>query len=265
MKKYWPVFKNNWEEYFTYRFNFIMWRARMVLAILVVYFFWLAIFQNQEDQLFGYTQNLILTYILGSVFLRAIVFSSRTVNVGEEINQGNLTNFLLKPIGYFKYWFTRDLSDKLLNVIFAVFEIMALYLLLRPNIFLQTDISNLLLFTAGAFLALLLYFYINFLFGLVGFWTPETWAPRFVFFIFIEFFAGALFPLDILPKFLFNILNFLPFSYLLFFPLKIYLGQLNGPQITQGFLVAMFWILVFYKFSQAIWHKGLKVYAAEGR
>lgn len=265
MKKYWPVFKNTWEEYFAYRLNFIMWRVRTVLQLLVIYFLWWSIFQNNQSNIFGYTQSLILTYVFGAAFLRAIIFSSRTIDVGDEINQGNLTNFLLKPMSYLKYWFARDLADKILNILFAMVELTVIYFLLRPDIFLQTNFFYLLFFSGSTFLALILYFYINFLFGLFAFWTPEIWAPRFIFFIFLEFFAGILFPLDILPHTLLSVLNFLPFSYLLYFPLKIYLGQLDYSQIAFGFLINIIWVAIFYQFVQLIWRKGLRIYAAEGR
>lgn len=265
MRKYWPVFKNTLAEYFTYRLNFTMWRIRTVMQLLVVYFLWWAIFESQEGEIFGYTQGMILTYILGAAFLRTMVFASRTIDIGDEINRGNLTNFLLKPISYFKYWFVRDIADKILNISFAVFELTLIYLLLKPPIFLQTNFLNLSLFAVSAGLALMLYFYINFLFGLLAFWTPDTWAPRFLFFVVLEFLAGGLFPLDILPQFLYQVLRFLPLFYLNFFPLKIYLGQLSILEVAEGLTICLFWTVIFYWVVQAVWRKGLRVYSAEGR
>lgn len=265
MEKYWVVFKNTIGEYFAYRLNFIMWRVRTVFQLLTIYFLWWAIFQSRQEEIFGYSQKLILTYILGVSLLRAVVFASRTVDVGEQISRGDLTNFLLRPISYLKYWFTRDLADKVLNIFCAVFEVTLIFWLLRPSIMIQTNFLLLFLFLASAILALVLFFYINFLFGLLGFWTPEVWAPRFVFFIFIEFLAGGLFPLDILPKLLYETLQLLPFSYLLFFPLKIYLGQLSNLQILEGFTVGFFWVLIFYQIVKLVWHRGLLIYSAEGR
>ncbi|MDP3998771.1 MAG: ABC-2 family transporter protein [bacterium] len=265
MEKYWLVIKNTWGEYFIYRLNFVMWRVRTILQLLVVYFLWSAIFQSQKGVIFGYTQSMILTYVLGGALLRATVFSSRTIDVGDEINRGNLTNFLLKPMSYFKYWFARDIADKILNIIFAVFELTVIYFLLKPPIFSQTDFLNLAFFAIGVGLAVILYFYINLLFGLLAFWTPETWAPRFVFFIFLEFLAGGLFPLDILPKFLYEILRFLPLFYLNFFPLKIYLGQLSILQIIEGMIICLSWIILSFWIVRVVWQRGLRVYSAEGR
>lgn len=264
MKKYLKVINNTWEEYFVYRLNFIMWRARVILQLLTVYFLWFALFKERSE-IFGYTQSVILTYILGTSILRAIVFSSRTVDVGGEISRGDLTNFLLRPIDYTSYWFARDLGDKALNIIFSVIELTFLVLLLRPPIFFQTDPITLTFFLIATSLALILYFYINFLLGLVGFWSSEVWGPRFIFLIITEFFAGGLFPLDILPKPIFEALQLLPFSYLLFFPLKVYLGSLTPPQIFTGLIIVSVWIAIMYKIVQLVWQRGLKVYSAEGR
>src|SRR5579883_278276 len=111
MKKYMLIAKNMWDQTFTYRLNFVVWRVRVVINLLIMYFLWLAILPKGK-QLFGYSQSLMLTYILGTSLLNAIVLASRSGEVGDEINNGDLSNFLLRPINYFSYWFAKDLGDK---------------------------------------------------------------------------------------------------------------------------------------------------------
>lgn len=264
MKKYWLVAKITWEEMFTYRLNFIMWRIRWILGLLMIYFLWLSILPK-DVVLFGYNQSLMLTYILGTSFISSIVISSKTNAVGDEINQGNLSNFLIRPINYFKYWFARDVGDKAMNIIFCVFELAILFFVLHPPVFIQTNFYFLFLTLVSIFIALVLFFFINFLLGLIGFWSPEVWAPRFVFYIISNFFAGSLFPLDILPKQIFTVIQFSPFAYLLFFPLKIYLGQLNIIEIYKGLLISIVWTIFFYFVLKYIWRIGLKDYTAQGK
>lgn len=96
-KKYFPIVKNTWSEYMVYRLNFVLWRVRNVLRLLTIYFLWTAIFKAREE-VFGYQQKEILTYILIGQILSATVFSTRTSEVGSEINDGRLANFLLKPL-----------------------------------------------------------------------------------------------------------------------------------------------------------------------
>lgn len=264
MRAYLIVARNTWDEIFTYRLNFVMWRVRVVLQFLTIYILWVGLSSNQQV-LFGYSKSLILTYILGTSFLSAIVLSSRTQEIGENINSGDLSTFLIKPFDYFKYWFARDLGDKAMNIFFAIFEFAILFLLLKPPLFVQTDPIYLALTLLAIILATLLYFFFGSLLGMIGFWSPEIWAPRFLSYILVFFFAGGLFPLDIFPKAVYEVIRLLPFSYLLYFPLKIYLGQLSINEIIFGLLTSLTWILVFFLTVQFIWKKGLKRFGAEGR
>lgn len=262
-KKYWIVAKNTWSEILTYRLNFIIWRVRWVISLLTMYFLWFTLLpQNVTIQ--SYNQTLILTYILGTSIIGSLVMSSRTFDVGDQINKGNLSVFLIRPINYFLYNFSKDIGDKAMNIVFCIFELSILILILKPPIFVQTNLSFLLPFFISLIVALILYFFFNFLIGFFGFWTPDVWAPRFIFTILIGFFAGGLFPLDLMPKQIFSVFQYLPFPYLMFFPLKIYLGQLSQLEILKGLVISFIWMIIMYKFLIAIWKKGLRTYTAQG-
>jgi len=264
MNKYLLVAKNTWYETVAYRFNFVMWRIRVIFQLLTVYFLWLAIIPGNGDFL-GYTKPLMLTYILGTSLIASIALASRSYGIGDEINNGNLSNFLIKPINYFLYWFSKDMGDKAMNILFSVLELTILFLLLHPPIFIQTNIFIIFLALISSAIALILYFFFNILLGLIGFWSPDVWSPRFIFIILVNFFAGSLFPLDILPKSVFYFLQALPFTYVLYFPLKIYLGQLSQIEIYTGLFISTIWALIMYWLVRTIWVKGLAFYTAYGR
>lgn len=264
MRKYITVVKNTWEEMLTYRLNFSLWRVRNVLQLLTAYFLWVAIIPA-SGEVFGYSQSMMLTYILVASFISAIVFSTKTDLIGENINKGDLSIFLTRPINYLAYTLSRDFGDKLMNISFSIVEITILFFLLKPPIFIQTDPIFLILAILAIILAVFLNFLIGFLLGLLGFWSPDVWAPRFIFFILVAFFAGGLFPLDIMPENIFNFFKLLPFTYLLYFPLKIYLGQLTQAQIFSGFSITIVWIILLWVFKSFIWQKGLRMYTSYGR
>lgn len=265
MRKYWQVIKITFEEYFVYRLNFLLWRFRSLVQLLVLYFLWQAAIPEGQV-IFGYDQAKILTYILGTSIIRSFVLSSRSVDAAGEIASGDLSNFLLKPISYLKYWFAKDVTDKILNLFFSTIEISLIILLLKPPVIFQTNILFVIFAFLAILLGILLYFYLSFLLSLVAFWTPENpWPMRFLFAIFLEFFAGGLFPLDILPKTIFKVLNLLPFPYLLFFPLNVYLGKLTIVEVLLGLGIGLFWILISYQAIRFVFQKGVKSYVAWGR
>lgn len=264
MKKYLEVFKVTWEEYMIYRLNFTMWRIRTILRLMIVFFLWSAIFVGRT-KIFGYNEAQMMTYILGTSIVSSFVLSSRTVDVGGEINEGKLTNYLLKPLSYFRFWFTKDIADKLFNLIFSIIELTILITIFKPPLYFQQNTFFLLLTIIAVGFSILMYFFINILLGFIAFWSPDIWPPRFIFFVITDFLAGALFPLDILPKSIYTILSFTPFPYLLFFPLKIYTGGLLPADIFKGFIVLIIWTVILAKCVDSVWHRGLRVYSAEGR
>lgn len=263
MFKYLYVTKNTLGEFFAYRLNFFLWRIRVIISILITYFLWYSIYSGQGT-IFNYTKEEMFTYIILLTFTTSVILSTQTFRIAEEINNGSLSNLLIKPVNYIKYNLFRDFADKIINTVFSVIEIVLLLVLLKPAFIWQSNPVLLLLFTISIFNSVFLYFFISLILSFIGFWSREVWAPRFIFFIIVAFLAGTYFPLDIMPAPLYSFLEILPFTYLIFFPIKIYLGHLELIFILKGFLISCIWLLVLYILSQKIWHKGLKAYTAEG-
>lgn len=264
MKQYLQIIKNTWSEMMMYRLNFVLWRVRWVVQRLVVYFLWLAIFAGRQ-KIFGYSQSMILTYVLLGNIVGTFVLGTTTMDIGGVINQGDLSNFLIRPMDFFRYYLARDTGDKLLNLIFAVFEIALLVLLLRPPVFIEGNIWYVLLSIAAVGVGSMLYFIFSLLLGFVGFWSADIWSPRFLSMVVMEFFAGGLFPLDILPRPLFAVARSLPFFYFIYFPIKVYLGQLPLTTVVQGLVMGLVWVGALWYIARLVWNRGLRVYTAEGK
>lgn len=266
-EKYWSIFKISFEEEFAYKINFIMWRVRNVFQIIVTFYLWNIIFSNAGTQVFGYDRAKIMTYIFAMMIVRAFVLSARAVDVASDVAEGNLSNYLVKPLNYFKYWFTRDLSSKALNLMFAAVEFTVLFLIFRPEFYFQTDTFVILAFLISIAVAVLIYFCLLFMVSCVPFWAPELgWGVQFtVNIVILEFLSGSLFPIDILPVTLQRIVMATPFPYMIFFPIQVYLGKITGAAQIQGFVVSFVWLVVLWFVMKYIWNKGLRVYQSLGR
>lgn len=264
--KYLEVFRISWQSAFVYRLNFIMWRVRTMLWFFTSYFFWVAIFQK-NDQVFSYDRSVMLTYIIGAALLRSFVLASRSVSVNVEIANGDLNNYLVRPISYLKNWLARDFADKALNLVFFAFEMTILYLIIKPPLIFPANAWHLTAFLLATVLAMFMYFFFSFIVSCFAFWYPEHngWPLRFIVFMLLGFLAGEGFPLDIFPSLAQTIFKFLPFPYFIFYPLQIYLGRLSNPQILQVFLAQLIWIPVLFLFAKLLYKKGLKIYGAYGR
>lgn len=267
MQKYLQIFKTSFEEEFTYKWNFILWRFRNVLQIVLTYFLWSTVYSDPGKNIFGYDRAKILTYIFGVMIVRALVFSAKAMNVSSDVANGDLSNYLLKPMSYFKYWFTRDVASKVLNLVFAAGEFAVLYFIFSPNFYFQTNILNILAFLLSIALAIAIYFLILFLLSSLPFWVPEIgWASHFLVTVVItESLSGALFPINILPQTFQSIIMATPFPYLIYFPIEVYLGNVQGWAVLGGLGVAISWTGILWFALKIVWQKGLTAYQAFGR
>lgn len=264
MPKYLQLAKITFEEYFVYRLNFILWRFRSFVSFLTLFFFWLAIYGNRSEFL-GYQKSQMLAYVVGIAILRSIVLGSRSVDLGGQIRSGELTKLILRPINMFSFWFSRDLVDKILNIFFTAIEIGIVLAIFRFPFYFPQNFANYIYFLILCFLALFLYFFLSFVISLTAFWTEEIWATRWLFgIIFLEFFAGAFFPIDVLPVWLQKIIYLTPFPYLVFFPLKIWLEQLPAAVAFRAIFICFAWLVFFYWLAKFLWQKGVKNYGAYG-
>jgi ABC-2 type transport system permease protein len=158
----------------------------------------------------------------------------------------------------------QDLADKLKNFSFIIGESLLLFFIFKPEVV----IPSIVIFSSViglVLMATLLNFFISLLFGSLGFWSPDTWAPRFLFYMFVEFTAGRLFPLDILPKTIQQIVFLTPFPYLSFIQTQLFLGKIPTPEIGLHFAILSGWLLFFFVIVRMVWSKGLKDYSATGQ
>lgn len=262
MQKYLSIFTITLQEIFTYRLNMLMWRVRQVFVFLIPFFIWKSVL-GQGGEIYGYSFAAIMTYLFGTTILRSLVMGSRTVDLGWMINSGSLTIPLMRPLSIFSFFFMRDLADKLFNLGFMFLELPLIYFVFRPPIFLQSNPLVLLYAVCSTLLAILIYFYINVIFGSLAFWTRDIWAPRFLLMVIMEFATGSMFPLDMLPDFWQKVVLATPFPYLLYVPLKLYLGTDSSAPLRLG--ISLFWVIVLALLAKLIWKKGITSYEAEGR
>lgn len=223
-------------------------------------------FSDPGSVFFGFTKPQIITYVLGASILYSIVFIQAMNPIAFEIADGDLSNYLVKPINYFNYWFSRNNAQRVLLAVMSVVEVGIIsFFIDRSLMFLQSDVVILCFFVISVMLSILAYQLMDFLMGASAFWLYKSFGPRWALQTTILFSSGYIFPLDVLPNWLRVPLELTPFPYLVNFPVQLYLGKLSAEQIVIGFTVLIGWTLVLYGFYRLAWVKGLKIFEGAGR
>ncbi len=262
MSKYLQVFSITWQNGFAYPVSVLFWRLRQFLATFMSLTVWSVIFMGQTTS-FGYSRPEMITYVFLIGFLQSMILATVLGNLAEDIYQGKISYQMMKPINMFGFLAAQDFADKLKNFGFVIAETIILFFLFRPQItFPAWPVFG--FFAVSVILGAILLFVIMLLFGVVGFWSNETWGMRFLFYMFIDFTAGRLYPLSILPKFLQTALFYTPFPYFSYVQSQIFLNKYSAVEITRSLVSLVIWILICTFVFRYFWKKGLREYGALG-
>lgn len=266
MTKYLAIAKATWQEYLTYRTNFLLEIIGGFITQLVIIAVWFAIFQDLgEETVGGYTLAQMITYLLGAGLINSFILqASQGDEINDDINRGYLSNFLTKPFRVPLYWLVRDFCRRLLTLMLGIGEYLIIFLLFSKFLITPASFSFLLLCVLAIILGGILHFFLFYIFSIIAFWMDQTWGPRFVIRVIMSIATGSLIPLSLFPDTWQAIFNLLPFKFLVFFPLQIYLGKISSIIILKEFAVAMVWIVILSGISVWLWKKGLKRYSAYG-
>lgn len=224
---------------------------------------WNVIFSSQT-QVFGYSQASMTSYVFLASFLQSLILASSLHNLAGEIYSGNISMQLLKPQSLFANFATVETADKLRNLLFSFGEAVILFAVFQPGLVLPS-FGTVLLFVIWSVLGAIIHFYITILFGTLGFWSPSTWGPKFLFFMVLDFAAGKLYPLDILPKILQNILFLTPFPYFSYAQTQLFLNRYSLEQIALNTASLLFWTILSWLLTTWVWKKGIRSYEAAGQ
>jgi len=263
MKKYLVAYSISLQETLQRRSTLLMDRLGGFAVVLSLYSFWSALLGDKPTFL-GYTRPEMISYVLVINVLRALVFTGRGWQLVGEISNGKISSYLVRPVSYHGYALSLDLAQKSVHVVSAFFEVALLAAFIRGGLFLPVHLETWLLFAISAVLASLIFFFMEFIVASLAFWTSESGGPLFCFELFLQFAAGAFFPLDVLPEALRRVLSATPFPYLVFFPARIFLEKVSAAEAARVLAIETAWLAVFLAGALSIWRVGVNSYAAEG-
>lgn len=246
----------------TYRFTFLLNRLRNILSLIFTYFLWKTAYA-QHSVLFGYTYEEMIAYLLIAAILSSFLNFGYTADIAGEILSGQVINYVLKPHNYISFAFLKELGQKSVNLFFVCLEVAVFIMIVRPSITVHATPLSTLIFIFFFCLSIILTFNISFIISLSSFWNPEVWGPRFIYTVFTSIVAGTMFPLDVLPKSLYQFLLLTPLPYLFFIPAKLLLKPI--PELAFAFTMCALWTLVSFLVLQYLWKKGSKEYNFYGR
>jgi len=263
LKNFKSCFVLKLHENVIYRANIFLNLCFGIIPLIVNIFLWSAIYGTTQGPIGGFTFNQMITYFI-LVFFCFNVTNARevAVKIAEEIRDGTIHNFMIKPVNYLLLNFKFYICEKLIYII-TIFVPFILFLFAIRN-YIYLKIENLLLFLISLFLAICINYIIFAILGLLTTWFEEISALLDLWVNITEFLSGGLFPLSLLPIKIQTIFSFLPFGYIISLPINIYMMKELTSEIIINILVQVIWIMILIIILVILWKKVTNKYSGYG-
>lgn len=267
VKKYWHVINIGIQNNLTYRVNFLFRVLFGFLPLLATIYLWRAVFGSKPagQEVSGYSLLQMTSYYLIVTLVDVLTaVSEDDWQIAADIKDGNISQFLVKPMDYLTYRLCLFFSSRMIYLLVAFVPLGIFIFCMRKYFILPPDPMLLVWFLVSVFLTALLQFFTSYAMAMLAFWVLEVSTFIFILFAFEYIASGHLFPLDILPPAIARLLQFTPFPYQLFFPVSIYMGRTTGSQLAHGLMIQAAWVVAAYLLARFAWRRGIRKYAAVG-
>jgi ABC-2 type transport system permease protein len=266
VKKYWYIFRLVWIEQMAYRVNFFLEIGSVMVSSVIVVLLWLAVYRSaHQESIGGYSPGEMVTYLLGGGFINSFLLTTaENPETSQSIQEGTLSNLLAQPMHPYSVWLLRDLGTKGFLVVLGVIGYGVVSLFFREYLRPPSSAWMVGLLLVALLLAALLQFLLFEALSLLAFWVENTYGIRFTMRVIMAVAGGALIPLALFPAGVRAVLEWLPFYFLLYFPMQIYLGKIAPHEIAPGFGKELIWIAGLALANWMIWKRGIRHYVAMG-
>ena len=260
IKRLWHV---NWAEQWQYRANLLMYLLYWLVSPIIYLAVWTSI-ANIKGSVNGYTANDFTTYYMTLLIVDQITSNIVIHTFGYKIQDGSLSGELIRPIHpMLTNALVNNIAFKALTIMGLIPIWVVLFFLFKPD-FSSVAITGILL----AIPAMIIAFFISFLLSAsitsLAFWTTRVYSIHEFYFALTLLFSGQFVPLTLMPKVIQDIAQYLPFQYLIYYPIQLILGNLPSQQIIQGYVMLSIWLGISLLFFNWVWRNGVKRYSAVG-
>ncbi len=178
MRKYWHVLNIGIQNTLVYRVNFLFRALFGLIPLVATISLWRAIYAGQAGDVAGYSLAQMISYYL----VITIVDSLTAVNeddwqIATDIKDGNISQFLLKPIDYLAYRLCLFGAGRLVYTLVALVPVALFIFCQRRYFILPADGATLAWFVASIVLTALLQFFLSYTMALLAFLLHAVSVP----------------------------------------------------------------------------------------
>lgn len=260
IRKYLALLRRSIGLTLEYRAGVLIWMLVNIMP-LVMLAVWYSL--SEDGPIGGYSQNDFVSYYLLMTWARQMTNAWVIWELEYEIRHGDLSVKLLHPLNPIHEYIAAHLADKIFRFV-VMLPLVFLAWWLFPTIHYDVTPITLTLMIVAMIAAWLIRFLVQYCFGILAFWVSASVTLNEIWFAASMMLGGIVAPIDLFPAPVQAIANYLPFRFMLSFPVELVLGRLSSTDIAIGVATMAFWVAIFIVLYRWLWAQGVKQFSAFG-
>lgn len=261
MRKILSVVKMTLLDGLTYRTDMLLYVLSGIVRPIVMLIVWLAVISSGAKLPLSQNEFVIYYLLVMLIGVFTSVWTSPFLSV--RIRQGRISPYLLKPFSYLSWDLGQNIGEKVFKFIYLIPIVIGILIIFNVHIP-SLSLVNLLFFLPSLIMAFISRYLLDYVVGLTAFWLDDSRSLGDFLDLLVYIFSGILVPIETLPKFWQNVSFYLPFRYMMSFPIELILGRLSFLQEVSGLILSLLWTVFFVFLYKFIWSQGMKRYSAAG-
>lgn len=262
MRKYLFITRNSMMASLTYRAHFLFMLLSNAVYIVVVYFLWKAIYGGAAS-LNGMSFDSAFLYLAMAMSLFVLMQCWTEWFMSNTIINGNIVVYFIRPMDYQVQLFFDQLGFLAINVLATALPTV---LVLTLGFGAPLPLGwNLALFALAVLLGFAISFCVDYLVGLMGFYTQSIWGISMTKEVVVLLLSGALIPFAFFPPGIKDVLSWLPFQAIYNVPLRLLLEPgLGAPEILALLGTQLAWVAALILLSRLAFRRASRALTVNG-
>jgi len=255
LERFWRVYAEfirvGFVNTLAYRLRYYTGIVTYFIYVTVYYFIWKAIYAH-SSQIGGFDFSHILTYIAVGWIIRSFYFNNVDQDMANQVIEGKLAMDLIKPVNIQFMYVAQAFGECLFRAVMlslpSALLLMLIYPLRRP-----ASLHHFLAFLVSVLFSFFLVAGINFAVGTLAVRLKSILGLLSAKYFLLELFSGLLLPISYFPEVFQKVFKFLPFEYISYIPVLLYLGNIKGSAIATSLGLQLLWIIVLFAVGHVMW------------
>ncbi|MDR2044210.1 MAG: ABC-2 family transporter protein [Clostridium sp.] len=214
----------------------------------------------------GYAQVTLkemMSFVVINAFVGYATNFRVTSIISDRVRDGMIAMDLILPVGLKGKLFFENIGANLFDLAFS--GIPGLFTgALLCGVVIPVGNFNLVFFSITVLLGVAISYHMIYLFGLSAFWLINPWYIPILVGGLTKLFGGSVIPLWFYPHWLLSLCAILPFRFISYEPIQIYLGRYGANQAMNCVLMQILWLVIFMVTEKLVWLKANKKIFVQG-